>query len=90
MGRIASLATSNLLISQLLETQKRITETSFQVNTEKVSRDYTGLDKVAERLINFETLSNSLNSFISGNEQVETRLDTVNAAVEGLTPSEPF
>jgi flagellar hook-associated protein 3 FlgL len=83
MGRIASLATSNLLISQLLETQKRITETSFQVNTEKVSRDYTGLDKVAERLINFETLSNSLNSFISGNEQVETRLDTVNAAVEG-------
>ncbi|MBT3766417.1 MAG: hypothetical protein HOF84_11220 [Rhodospirillales bacterium] len=83
MGRIASLATSNLLINQLLATQKRITETSFQVNTEKVSRDYTGLDKVAERLINFETLSNSLESFISGNEQVETRLDTINASIEG-------
>jgi hypothetical protein len=83
MGRIASLATSNLLISQILATQKRITETSFQVNTEKVSRDYTGLDKVAERLINFETLSNSLGSFISGNEQVETRLDTVNASIAG-------
>jgi flagellar hook-associated protein 3 FlgL len=84
MGRIASLATSNLLISQLLQTQQRITETSFQVNTEKISRDYTGLSQNAERLINFETLSNSLTNFVTSNEQVDTRLDTINASIEGV------
>jgi flagellar hook-associated protein 3 FlgL len=83
MGRIASLATSNLLISQLLQTQQRITETSFQVNSEKISRDYAGLSRNAERLINFETLNNSLESYVRTNEQVSTRLDVINSAVVG-------
>lgn len=83
MSRIASLATSNQLISQILATQKRITETSFQVTTEQVSPNYTGIDKIAERLINFETLSNSLANFVSSNQQVDTRLETINVSING-------
>jgi hypothetical protein len=41
------------------------------------------LARNAERLINFETLNNSLESYVRTNEQVSTRLDVINSAVVG-------
>ena len=84
MTRIASLAANNLLVNQIFRTQQRVFDQQVQVTSEKKSQVYTGIALDSQRLVNLENSRSALQRYIDDNEQMNTRLNIANAAIDGM------
>lgn len=83
MNRIANLASTNALVSRLMQTQARVNDLQIQTSTEKVSQTYQGIARYSQRLVNVENSRDMLSNFVSNNETADLRLKTMDAAVSG-------
>ncbi len=84
MNRIANLASTNALVSRLMQTQARVNDLQIQASTEKVSQTYHGIARTSQRLVNMENSRDMLSNFVSNNETADLRLKTMDAAVSGM------
>lgn len=80
--RVGSLSANNELINLILKTQRRIQERQTQVTSEKVSQVYSGLSRDAQRLVNLETVSQSLEQFVKNNDAMGLRIDVATDVVQ--------
>lgn len=84
MSRISSYSSNTQLVNRLLKTQARMLDLQAQVNSQKKSQIYSGIARDSQRLINIENSSLRLKSYISNNDQQQTRLSIAATAVEGM------
>lgn len=84
MNRIANLASTNALVSRLMQTQARVNDLQIQASTEKVSQTYHGIARYSQRLVNMENSRDMLSNFVTNNETADLRLKTMDAAVSGI------
>jgi len=84
MSRIASLAANNQLINILLQTQRNVNRSEIQLSTQKLSQDYKGISRQAERLVNIENSTNLLERFIDNNNLQDLRLKVGEIVTEDL------
>ncbi len=84
MNRIANLASTNALVSRLMQTQTRVNDLQIQASTEKVSQTYHGIARYSQRLVNMENSRDALSNFVTNNETADLRLKTMDAAVSGI------
>lgn len=84
MSRIANLASTNALISRLMQTQSKVNDLQIQATTEKVSQTYQGIARKSQRLVNIENSRDMLSNFVATNEAVDLRLKTMESVVTGI------
>jgi flagellin-like hook-associated protein FlgL len=84
MNRIANLASTNALVSRLMQTQSRVNDLQIQASTEKVSQTYQGIARSSQRLVNTENSRDMLSNFVTNNGTADLRLKTMDAAVSGV------
>jgi flagellar hook-associated protein 3 FlgL len=84
MTRVADLASNNALVKLILNTQKTMHDTQVQLSSEKVSADYAGIARKAERLVNLENTRDNLSRFMENNRTMELRLDVVQETLTGV------
>ena len=84
MTRIADYAANNTLTSYILQTQKRLHDLQIQVSTGKVSQDYQGLAREAQRLVNFENTRSVLDRYVTGNDLKDVRLKTTESVMDAI------
>lgn len=84
MTRVSTLAQSDLIVSQLLETQADIFDLQTQVSTEEVSQDFAGIAVDSQRLLTIENSRDTLEQFNSNNEIIGLRLDIAQTAIDGV------
>lgn len=84
MNRIANLASTNALVSRLMQTQARVNDLQIQASTEKVSQTYHGIARTSQRLVNMENSRDMLSNFVTNNGTADLRLKTMDAAVSGI------
>ena len=77
MTRIASFAQFQLTLGQTLNTQRQTLNTSIQVSSGQVSRNYVGIAPDAQRLLNLETAHARATQFTANNKQIDRRLETM-------------
>src|SRR5690242_11617929 len=80
------LTPSNYVINLAIKNQSELEKVSTQIATSNQHEDFKGYaeDGSAERLISFkETLSN-VNNYITANDIVKSRLDTMNQSVQKI------
>tara|TARA_R110001606_G_scaffold399308_1_gene584597 strand:+ start:2550 stop:4955 length:2406 start_codon:yes stop_codon:yes gene_type:complete len=87
MSRISSYASNQQLVGRLLQTQERLLDLQYQVNSEKKSPTYSGIARDSQRLINIENSRDRLTSYISNNEREQTRLNIADTAIEAFRVS---
>jgi hypothetical protein len=85
MSRIGTLASNNVLINQLFETNRRLQNEQIQLSSEKVSQTYSGIAADSQRLIINENSFAALGQFITNNEAIGTRLDIASSALEAIS-----
>jgi len=84
MNRIANLASTNALVSRLLETRSRLNTLQIQAATEKVSQTYQGIARDSQRLVTLENTRDMLTNFVASNESVDLRLKTTDSVIAGI------
>jgi len=84
MSRIANLASTNALVSRLLQTQSKVNDLQIQATTEKVSQTYQGVARYSQRLVNIENSRDMLSNFVATNESADLRLKTMESVVTGI------
>ncbi|WP_316977865.1 hypothetical protein [Shumkonia mesophila] len=84
MNRIANLASTNALVSRLMQTQARVNDLQIQASTEKVSQTYQGIARNSQRLVSVENSRDMLSNFVSNNVTTDLRLKTMDVAVSGI------
>ncbi|MBE0530757.1 MAG: hypothetical protein IH626_08010 [Rhodospirillales bacterium] len=84
MNRIANLASTNALVSRLMQTQSRVNDLQIQAATEKISQTYQGIARSSQRLVNVENSRDMLGNFVTNNGTADLRLKTMDAAVSGI------
>lgn len=84
MTRIANMASTNALVSRLLETQSRLNNLQIQAATEKVSQTYQGIARDSQRLVNVENTRDMLTNFVANNEAADLRLKTTDSVLSGI------
>ncbi|MDX9859386.1 MAG: hypothetical protein RBS99_00575 [Rhodospirillales bacterium] len=84
MSRIANLASTNALVSRLMQTQSKVNDLQIQATTEKVSQTYQGIARDSQRLVNIENSRNMLSNFVATNEAADLRLKTMESVVTGI------
>lgn len=81
MTRIASLAQHNLTQSQITSTQKRMQELQIQLSTGQKAMRYSGIAKDSAQLVNLESTRMRTDQYLSGNNTVNLRLQTMELSV---------
>lgn len=76
MTRVATYASREMFVEQMLTQQRRIRDGQVQVNTEQRSQDYRGIARDAYRLVGFETRYERLSHYDADNQVAEIRLKT--------------
>ena len=85
--RLSSLASSNLHINEILNTQKNMLELQTQITTQKISQDYAGIATESRRVINLENTRNLLERYVKTNDHQQTRLNIASTAIEHMRKS---
>ncbi|MBF0392529.1 MAG: hypothetical protein HQL38_07595, partial [Alphaproteobacteria bacterium] len=76
MTRVATYASREMFVQQMLTQQRRIHDGQVQVNTEQRSQDYRGLNGDSSRLVGFELRYERLARYDANNQSAEIRLKT--------------
>lgn len=82
--RIATFASQQALVNQMLTSQSRVFDTQTQVGTEKKSQSYTGIASDSFRLISLENERLRLDQYVKNNSIAETNAKAMVSSVETL------
>ncbi|MBF0167733.1 MAG: hypothetical protein HQL45_08880 [Alphaproteobacteria bacterium] len=74
MSRVGSLASDNMLLSQLLNSQKRLQDLNTMLNTEKKSQNYAGISRDSFNLVSLENQHDQTVRLIGTNTTQKTKL----------------
>ncbi len=81
MTRVTQLAQQTLTLKNLLTSQERLQEAEIQIATGRKSQDYAGIPRDASRLVSLESQRTRLDSFISNNGIIESRLQLMDTSI---------
>ena len=84
MTRIATLASSNLMLGLIERTQNQVKDLQTQVSTGKRSQTYAGISSDVSQLLHSESRSALLDRFEDNNDFLATQLDATESAVAGI------
>jgi flagellin-like hook-associated protein FlgL len=82
MSRVGTLASDNILLSQLLSVQKRLKDLNTQVNTEKKSQVYGGIAHDSFNLVSLENQHDLMTRFIDTNKVQQTKLEIMSTSLQ--------
>lgn len=82
--RIATFASQQALVNNMLTSQARAYESQTQVGTEKKSQTYTGIASDAFRLISVENERSRLDQYVKNNSIAETNAKAMVQTVESM------
>lgn len=84
MSRVGTLASDNILLSQLLNSRKLLNDLNTQVNTGKKSQDYTGIASASFGLVSLENQTDLTSRFITTNTSQQTKLEIMSNSLENV------
>jgi hypothetical protein len=84
MSRVGTLASDNILLSQLLTVQKRLRDLNTQVNTEEKSQDYGGISRESFSLVSLENQHDLTSRFIDTNTIQQTKLEIMSNSLQSV------
>lgn len=84
VGRIGTYASSQMSLSQMMNLQQRMYQSELQINTGLKTQYYSGLGKDASRVLSFQNTTSRLETLISENQMVETKLEVANSSITAL------
>jgi len=87
MTRVTSLSTQQLLVNQMMNTQKRLTDTEIQVTSEKKTQVYSGITSQANRLVSLEISKKLAEGYVQNNQTGALRLDSAANSIEAIESS---
>lgn len=82
--RVSTYGQSQVLLQQLLRQQESLAVSQRQVSTGKVAPDFKGLARDANALASARAVDSRNEGYISGNRQLEQRLDVYNSTLGEL------
>lgn len=82
--RVSTFGQSQVLLQQLLRQQESLAVSQRQVSTGKISSDFKGLARDANALASARAVDSRNEGYISGNRQLEQRLEVYNATLGEL------
>ena len=82
--RIATFASQQALVNQMLTAQSRAFDSQTQVGTEKKSQTYTGISSDSFRLISVENERSRLDQYVKNNSIAETNAKAMVTTVESM------
>jgi len=84
MTRVSTVGQNQLLLVDLLRTQKSLVDTQKQITSGKISSDYKGMAPDVATLMGAKNVLARTESFIQTNKDLERLLEVQNAAMQGL------
>ena len=84
MTRVSTVGQNQLLLVDLLRTQKSLVDTQKQITSGKISSDYKGMAPNVATLMGAKNVLARTEAFIQSNKDLERVLEVQNAAMQGL------
>ena len=84
MTRVSTVGQNQLLLVDLLRTQKSLVDTQKQITSGKISSDYKGMAPDVATLMGAKNVLARTEAFIQSNKDLERVLEVQNAAMQGL------
>ena len=84
MSRISTRAANTILVSQNLQTQKRLFDAQVSITSEKKTNVYKGIANDARRLVNLENTTSLMQRFSQNNDLMDVKLKVTSTAAEAV------
>jgi len=87
MTRVATFTSRQMLIARMNELNARLHDSQVQVATEKKSQTYSGIATDSFRLLNFESETSRVQSYLDNNAVAMVRLNTMEQSIDSASAS---